>query len=171
MKPYPPYLAPLPYYSLSPQLGVIQRTAQAKQDGKRIVIASGVFDLFHAGHQAYLEAAAKMGDFLVVLVESDARTRELKGEGRPIWGQQQRLDAVRRFPGVNEVLLLPKEFVNPLRYEEIVLLLEPDVYAASSHSVALSHKQKMMQKHGGELAIVLKEIPGISTSSLLEKTP
>lgn len=169
MYSYPPYISPLAHYSRSPQKEVIARAQNAKKKGKKIVIASGVFDLLHSAHTEYLKNAAKQGDFLVVLVESDERTRQMKGESRPIWDQEKRMGEVKKLSCVDEVLLLPVEFTNPLRYEEIVILLAPDVYAASSNSIALHHKEKMMKKYGGELRVVLQEIPGISTTKLLRK--
>lgn len=166
---YPPYLKPLEYYRELEQQGTIQRAAEAKQRGKKIVIASGVFDLFHEGHREYLRRAKDAGDYLIVLIESDSRTREMKGEGRPIWDQERRKKEVQSLPFVDDVMILPPEFKNPLRYEEIVILLAPDVYAESSHSVALEHKQKLMEKYGGRVEIVLNEIPNISTSIILQK--
>lgn len=165
---YPPYLQPLPYYSQSPQKEILERVKQAKDSGKKIVIASGVFDLLHSAHKLYLQKAKEQGDFLVVLVESDQRTKELKGENRPIWNQEKRRDEIQKLGIANEVLILPPEFKNPLRFEEITLLLAPDIYAVSSNSVALDHKKKMMEKYQGEMKIVLDEIPGISTTQILQ---
>lgn len=166
---YPPYIQPLPYYSQSPQKEVIDRVKQAKGQGKKIVIASGVFDLLHSAHIEYLHKAKEQGDYLVVLVESDARTKELKGEGRPIWNQDKRREEIQKLAIADDVLILPPEFKNPLRFEEIAILLAPDVYAASSTSVALDHKQKLLEKYQGKLAIVLQEIPGVSTTSVISE--
>ncbi len=148
---------------------VIQRVNQAKQSGKKIVIASGVFDLLHNAHQEYLKKAKDAGDFLVVLLESDQRTKEMKGEDRPVWNQNKRREEILKLGFVDDVLILPPEFKNPLRYEEIVILLAPDIYAVSSNSVAQDHKTKMMQKYGGEMKVVLEEIPNISTTKLLSE--
>jgi rfaE bifunctional protein nucleotidyltransferase chain/domain len=164
---YPSYIQPLPYYREPIQAEVIARTHEAKKQGKKIVIASGVFDLLHSAHKEYLKKAKEQGDYLVVLVESDVRTKELKGEGRPIWNQAQRKDELSKLPFVDEVMILPPEFKNPLRFEEIVILLAPDIYASSSNSVALDHKQKLMTRYGGEMRIVLQEIPGVSTSAVI----
>ncbi len=166
---YPPYLKPLEYYSKEPQKSVIQRTAEAKSAGKKIVIASGVFDLLHDAHRKYLTEAKKQGDFLIALVESDVRTKELKGPDRPVWDEQRRKSEIEKLGFVDEVLILPPEFKNPLRYEEITILLAPDVYAESSNSIALEHKQKMLAKYGGEMKVVLNEIPNISTTSILNQ--
>lgn len=164
---YPPYLKPLEYYSFPEQQAVIDRANQAHQQGKKVVIASGVFDLLHEAHLQYLRKAREQGDWLIVLVESDERTRELKGEGRPIWNQGKRKEEILKLGFVDDVLILPPDFKNPLRFEEIVILLAPDVYAVSSNSVALDHKDKQMKKYNAEMRIVLQEIPGVSTTNLI----
>ncbi|HSW89502.1 MAG TPA: adenylyltransferase/cytidyltransferase family protein [Patescibacteria group bacterium] len=165
---YPAYLQPLPYYSLPPQQEVIQRAWTAKTAGKKIVIASGVFDLLHEAHKTYLQKAKEQGDYLIVLLESDIRTKELKGPDRPVWDQNKRKEEIMKLGFVDDVLILPPEFKNPLRYEEIVILLAPNVFAVSSNSVALDHKKNLMEKYGGEMHVVLDEIPGVSTTTVLQ---
>lgn len=164
-----PLIEPLPYYQLPEPQAVIQATSQAKATGKTIVMASGVFDLLHTAHQQYLAAAKKAGDFLVVLVESDARTRELKGEGRPIWPQEKRRDEIKKLSYVDAVMILPPEFKGQGRYAEIVALLAPDIYAESSHSHALESKRRLMERFGARLEIVLDQIPGVSTTQMLKR--
>lgn len=168
MHTYPPYLKPLEYYALPEQQRVIQKADQAKKLGKKIVIASGVFDLLHDAHKLYLQKAKEQGNYLIVLIESDQRTKELKGEDRPVWDQNKRREEIMKLGFVDDVLILPPEFKNPLRYEEIVILLAPDVYAVSSNSVAQDHKTNVMQKYGGEMRVVLQEIPGISTTNIIQ---
>lgn len=170
MHTYPPYLKPLPYYSLAPQREVIDRVAAAKRAGKKIVITSGVFDLLHDAHRLYLQKAKEQGDYLVVLLESDIRTKELKGADRPIWDQHKRKEEILHLGFVDDVLILPPEFKNPLRYEEIVILLAPDIFAVSSNSVAIDNKRRQMAKYGGELRVVLEEIPGVSTTAILNSS-
>ncbi len=157
----------LAYYYRSPQNETIERVAKLKQQGKTIVIASGVFDLLHVAHIEYLRQAKKQGDYLVVLVESDVRTRQLKGEGRPLWNQEKRRDELLKLGFVDEVLILPPDFNTPVKFEEVITLLRPDVYAVSSHSDHLAAKRKLMRQHGGKVVIVLKKIPGISTTEIV----
>lgn len=159
----------LPHYKLSPQKEVIARVASAKLAGKKIVMASGVFDLLHSAHRAYLAAARSHGDFLVVLIESDERTRRLKGVGRPVWPQEKRLAAIKELPEVDEALILPSEFDSLERFEEILGLLEPDIFAVSANSSHLDVKRDLMHRHGGEVQTVLEEIPGISTTALIQQ--
>ena len=64
---------------------------QAKKRGEHVVMTNGCFDILHAGHVSYLQAAAKLGDRLIVAVNDDASVTRLKGEGRPVNNVQRRM--------------------------------------------------------------------------------
>ena len=70
------------------QLKTIVKDARAA--GKKVVLANGCFDLIHAGHVSYLESAKKIGDILVVALNSDASVKLLKDERRPVIPEDQR---------------------------------------------------------------------------------
>src|SRR5271170_6669389 len=76
-----------------------------RRAGRRIVFANGVFDLLHVGHVRYLQAARAEGDLLVVGINSDASTRQLKGEGRPILTERARAALVAALKSVNYVVI------------------------------------------------------------------
>lgn len=63
-----------------------------RRKGKRVVFANGCFDVLHVGHIRYLAAARAEGDVLVVAVNSDASVRRLKGKGRPVVRQCERVE-------------------------------------------------------------------------------
>jgi D-beta-D-heptose 7-phosphate kinase/D-beta-D-heptose 1-phosphate adenosyltransferase len=67
-----------------------QLAEEHRRQGRSVVLTNGCFDLLHAGHAAYLEEAARLGDVLVVAINDDESVRRLKGEGRPIIGQGDR---------------------------------------------------------------------------------
>jgi len=69
---------------------LIRRIRELKQAGKRIVFTNGCFDILHPGHIHFLEKARRLGDMLVVGVNSDRSVRELKGSQRPILTQLER---------------------------------------------------------------------------------
>jgi rfaE bifunctional protein nucleotidyltransferase chain/domain len=94
-----------------------------RHSGRKIVFANGVFDLLHVGHTRYLEAAKAEGD-LVVGINSDASTRKLKGEGRPILTERARGALVAALRSVDYVVIFDELDVNPLLRE-----LQPDVHA------------------------------------------
>src|SRR5260370_32126673 len=68
--------------------------AEHRRFNERVVLANGCFDLLHAGHVRYLQAARDEGDILVVAVNSDSSVRPLKGDGRPILPQEARAHLV-----------------------------------------------------------------------------
>ncbi|MGH7744293.1 MAG: adenylyltransferase/cytidyltransferase family protein [Candidatus Dormibacteria bacterium] len=71
----------------------------------KLVVANGCFDGLHAGHLRLLEFASRQGDRLVVLLNSDASVRALKGPRRPIHSFDERLDALSLVVGVDAVVL------------------------------------------------------------------
>lgn len=71
---------------------------ELKSQGKRIAFTNGCFDIIHAGHVKYLRDASKLGDILIVGLNSDSSVRRLKGETRPVNNQENRalvLSAIR----------------------------------------------------------------------------
>ena len=95
-----------------------------RHSGRKVVFANGVFDLLHVGHVRYLQAAKKEGDLLVVGINSDAGTRKLKGEGRPILTERARGTLVAALKFVDYVVIFDELDVTPLLRE-----IQPDVHA------------------------------------------
>lgn len=97
---------------------------ERRKNGERIVMANGCFDILHAGHVRYLEAARQEGDVLVVAINSDSSTRELKGRGRPVLREMDRAELVAALRAVDYVLVFEERDVRSLLRE-----LRPDVHA------------------------------------------
>lgn len=99
-----------------------QAVANARLRGERVVMTNGCFDILHAGHVSYLANARKLGDRLIVAVNSDASTRRLKGETRPVNPLEQRMIVLGALESVDWVV--PFEEDTPQRLISEVL---PDV--------------------------------------------
>jgi rfaE bifunctional protein nucleotidyltransferase chain/domain len=69
----------------------------------KVVLANGCFDLFHYGHLLHLKAAKKYGDILIVSVTMDEYVN--KGEGRPVFNQEERMEIIKSLRFVNRVIL------------------------------------------------------------------
>lgn len=142
---------------------------QAKEEGRRVVFATGVFDLFHEEHLHFLEKARAAGNFLVVGVESDARVREMKGSDRPLDSQDLRVQKVIDTGVVDEVAVLPEHFSTQEHFQAIMSLIRPHFLAVSSHSSYLENKRLLTELFGGQLAIVHQHNPAVSTTKLIEQ--
>jgi len=98
---------------------------QDRQAGRRIVFTNGCFDLLHPGHVRSLRAARRLGDRLVVGLNSDASVRRLgKGPGRPILAEADRAEVVAALEMVDYVSIFDED--TPL---ELIRAIEPDVLA------------------------------------------
>ncbi len=101
---------------------LILHVAREKRNGRRIVFTNGCFDLLHPGHLKCLEEARRLGDFLVVAINSDESVRRLKGDGRPLVPQEERAEVLAALECVDGVVV----FGEPTPRELIAELL-PDV--------------------------------------------
>lgn len=128
------------------------------------VLVGGCFDLIHIGHIYFLEEAKKLGDKLVVLLESDETITRLKGEHRPIHTQKQRKQMLEAIKFVDEVISIP-----PLKtdqeYVDVVQTIHPDIIAFTEGDPILTKKIKQTELIGAR-AVIIPRIPNISTTSL-----
>jgi D-beta-D-heptose 7-phosphate kinase/D-beta-D-heptose 1-phosphate adenosyltransferase len=141
-----------------------RRWQPRREAGERLVFTNGCFDLLHAGHLALLEAAAGLGEALVVGLNSDDSVRRLKGPGRPLVPQAERAALVAALRPVDFVVLFGEE--TPQRLIEILL---PDVLVkGADYALEAIVGREIVEAHGGEV-VRLPLVPGRSTSSLLAR--
>lgn len=140
-----------------------------KEKGEKIVLVTGFFDLLHAAHIDFLRAARASGDVLIVGVESDARARAKKGEGRPIFSQSDRAALLDELRSVDYVIALPDSFSDHDEREKFIKNIAPDILAVSASSPNLDAKRSTLAKFGIELRIVHPHVPGVSTSDIISK--
>lgn len=137
------------------------------QKGKKIVLATGFFDLLHAEHINFLHKAKLAGDVLIVAVESDERARILKGEGRPVETQDIRAKKVSTY--ADYVVALAPDFDHFEAYDDLMSAIQPQVYAVSSHTSHQKTKDFLAEKYGGHLVVVHEFNPEISTTQLIQQ--
>ncbi len=148
-------------------LEVWKDVREARQDLKRIVFVSGVFDLLHEEHINFLRKARSQGNYLIVAIESDDRVRETKGPDRPVQNQQVRTEAIWNTGLADAVAVLPVEFSRPEHHIALMKLLSPHFLAVSSHSPYKEKKRAIMELIGGELVVVHDHNPAVSTTQKL----
>ena len=80
-----------------------------KAERKKIVFTNGCFDLLHVGHVRYLAQAKKLGDFLIIGLNSDSSVKELKGEDRPINSFEDRATLLSSIESVDLVIMFEEQ--------------------------------------------------------------
>ena len=80
-----------------------------KAERKKIVFTNGCFDLLHVGHVRYLAQAKKLGDFLIIGLNSDSSVKELKGEDRPINSFEDRATLLSAIESVDSVIMFEEQ--------------------------------------------------------------
>jgi D-glycero-D-manno-heptose 1,7-bisphosphate phosphatase len=135
-----------------------------RRQNQTVVLANGVFDLLHAGHVGYLQAAKKLGDVLVVAVNSDPSVRDLKGAGRPILPVEERVEIVSALDCVDYCVIFWDRTVDGLLEE-----LHPDFHAkGTDYEEESVPERETVIRHGGQVRIVGPR-KGWATTELLER--
>ena len=138
--------------------------SKQKDMGSRTVFTNGCFDILHAGHVSYLKKARKLGDRLVVGINSDESVRRLKGDERPINKLEDRVAVLSALECVDEVI--PFEDDTPL---ELIKRVHPDILVkGDDYAVNNIVGAEFVLSYGG----VVKTIPlleGRSTSGIVKR--
>lgn len=146
-------------------LGQLQiAIADARSQGEKVVFTNGCFDIIHAGHVGYLEQARKLGDRLVVAVNSDKSVRRLKGRGRPINPQDRRMAVLAGLEAVDWVVCFEDD--TP---EQLLRALKPDILVKGGDY----DKQgvvgwEIVEGYGGEVR-ALDFVDDLSTTAIVRK--
>ncbi len=141
---------------------LLARVEDARARGETIVMTNGCFDILHAGHVAYLEQAARLGDRLIVAVNSDASVKALKGEARPIVPLAQRMAVLAGLAAVDWVV--PFEEETP---ERLICRILPDILVkGGDYRPEEIAGGSCVIAHGGEV-VVLDFKDGCSTTNII----
>jgi D-beta-D-heptose 7-phosphate kinase/D-beta-D-heptose 1-phosphate adenosyltransferase len=149
---------------ITPRNELKAKIDRLKREGKKVVFTNGCFDILHAGHTRYLREARKLGDALILALNSDSSVRSIKGPMRPIVPEAERAEVVAALDSVDYVTvfdeLTPLELIEFLRPDVIVKggdWAEKDIVGAEA-----------VRKWGGRVAI-MPEIEGASTTNIIDK--
>lgn len=137
---------------------------EAKIQGKKVVFTNGCFDILHIGHLRYLQEAKKQGDVLIVGVNTDSSVKRLKGEERPINGEEDRAELLTGLEAVDYTVLFEED--TP---EALLEILKPSIHVkGGDYRKEDLPETKIVEKHGGEVRI-LKFVEGKSTTNIVKK--
>ena len=132
--------------------------------GKKVVFSNGCFDILHAGHVEYLEAARKLGDVLLIGLNSDASVSRLKGSSRPICCEADRATVLSALHVVDALTIFDED--TP---EELIGSLLPDILVKGADwAVELIAGAQAVLDHGGAV-LTIPLLEGRSTSTIIEK--
>ena len=142
----------------------IDFVAQLRAAGKTIVFTNGVFDLLHIGHLRYLHQARRLGDALIVGINSDQSVRANKGPGRPVTPEAERAELLEALSCVDGVVVFEEE--TPY---QLVAALQPDVLVKGADwpEDAIVGRD-IVEARGGRVVRVPVE-PGQSTSAIIDR--
>lgn len=145
---------------------VVELRKRLHEDGKKLVLTNGAFDLLHVGHVRYLTEAAALGDSLVVAINGDESVRELKGPGRPINSAEERAEMLRALRCVDRVVVFEDR-----RASGVIEAIHPHIYTKGGDYTPdslIDEEKQLLDRLGIEIRI-LSLVPGKSTSSTLAK--
>ena len=136
---------------------------ELKRRARRVVFTNGCFDLLHPGHTRYLAEARKLGDVLIVAVNSDASVRALKGPGRPIIPEAERAEILAALAAVDYVTIF-----DDLTPQAVIARMTPNVLVKGgdwSPNEIVGREE--VEAAGGQV-VSIPAIPGHSTSAIIE---
>lgn len=135
-----------------------------KKAKQKLVLTNGAFDLVHAGHLTYLEAAKKQGDILIVGINSDASVKGYKSSLRPIIPEAYRAQLMDSLKFVDYVVIFPE-----LTAHELISRVKPDVYVKGGDYTPESLPEyDAVKAVGGEVKFI-KMVEGCSTTEIIKK--
>ncbi len=140
------------------------RIRQLRDKGKKIVFTNGCFDIVHAGHIYYLKEAKKLGDCLVVALNSDNSIKRIKGKNRPIISEENRLIMLEALYFVDFVTVFDED----TPYNLIDMLVPDILVKGGDWDIDKIVGKDIVEQNGGNVInIPFKE--GFSTTSIIEK--
>lgn len=136
-----------------------------KKENKKIVFTNGCFDLLHIGHVTYLEEAKKLGDVLIVGINTDASVRVLKGPTRPIQNENDRSAILAALKAVDHTILFSED--TPLN---LIKKIKPDVLVKGGDwKIEQIVGSDFVMSYGGQVKS-LNFVNGKSTTAIIEKS-
>jgi D-beta-D-heptose 7-phosphate kinase/D-beta-D-heptose 1-phosphate adenosyltransferase len=138
--------------------------AGLRAEGRRLVFTNGCFDILHVGHVRYLAEARRLGDALLVAINSDRSVRALKGANRPVMNEEERAEILAALSSVDFVTIFDDESPRSLIAEVV-----PDVLVkGGDYRPDEIHGREEVERAGGRV-LSLPFVEGASTTGIIER--
>ena len=138
--------------------------AEARKNGKSVVFTNGCFDLLHRGHVHILRQAKAAGDLLIVGINSDRSVTSIKGPGRPILPETDRVELIAAMEMVDYVVIFDE--ADPY---QVIAAIKPNVLAKGGDwSADQIVGADLVERDGGRVAVI-PYLKGFSTTEILER--
>jgi rfaE bifunctional protein nucleotidyltransferase chain/domain len=140
--------------------------AALRASGRKLVVTNGCFDILHLGHVTYLESARNFGDALLVGINGDDATRQLKGPGRPVNVEADRAAVLAALASVDGVCIFVEKAAT-----KFLSAARPDIYVKGGDYTleTLNQDERRAVESAGGKIVIIPFVPGKSTTALLEK--
>lgn len=146
----------------TPALSAALSARRARKE--RIVFTNGCFDLLHIGHTRYLQEARRLGDCLIVGINSDASVRAIKPDGRPIVPQAQRAEVLAALACVDHVVIFDEP--DP---RNLIAAVQPDILVKGGDwPLEQIVGREIVQARGGAV-VSIPLVPDVSTTALVKR--
>jgi len=141
-----------------------ERLERTPAEREGLVLANGIFDLFHVGHVRYLEGARRAGQSLLVALNSDASARRLKGEGRPLVPLAERMELVAALECVDWVTSFEEDSV-----EILLRALRPFAHAKGTDYTVESVPERAVAASLGIRTVIVGDPKRHATTELIQR--
>ena len=143
---------------------IVSIVPNLKTEGAKIVFTNGCFDILHLGHVRYLREAKKLGDVLIVGLNSDDSVQVLKGKDRPYLSEMERAEILASLECVDYVTIFSEQ--TP---DKLIKLIKPDFHVkGGDYKISELPERKLVEALGGKV-VVIPPIEGRSTTNIVER--
>jgi len=137
---------------------------ELKDKNKITITTNGVFDILHLGHIKYLQEAKKLGDVLIVAINSDSSVKQIKGPERPINSEQSRAEVLSALSFVDYVIIFNES--DPVN---VLSDIKPNIHVkGGDYKIDEIIEKDIVEKNNGKI-VLIPEIKGYSTTDLINK--
>jgi D-beta-D-heptose 7-phosphate kinase / D-beta-D-heptose 1-phosphate adenosyltransferase len=124
--------------------------SELRKKGKRIVLTNGCFDLVHQGHIKVLSESKRLGDILIIAIDDDMSVRKIKGPGRPIINQNNRVRILSALDSVDYVVVFSSD-----KLLSLIDIIRPDILTKGSNYTAEEvYGGQLVEKYGGTVKLI-----------------